>query len=195
MTKCTFQFGFFQRSTIVPAAHVCMDSVNTPTLGTPVDVTEVTKETDVKRVFSIDVSRCLSIYCFVLFVCFILFLQYTHSLIAPPHTKKHKKQKQNMIIIIIITALIYYYYYYYYYYCCCCCCCYYYYYYYYYYYCCCCCCCCCHFFKNYYSIYSAIDYCASNPCVNGDCDSNTSGYTCKCHQGYQGNRCQSGDIC
>ena len=72
MTKCTFQFGFFQRSTIVPAAHVCMDSVNTPTLGTPVDVTEVTKETDVKRVFSIYVYVLIYIlFCFVSLLYFI----------------------------------------------------------------------------------------------------------------------------
>lgn len=36
-----------------------------------------------------------------------------------------------------------------------------------------------------------IDYCSSNPCVNGGvCRSTSSGFTCSCPQSHTGNFCQ-----
>ncbi len=33
------------------------------------------------------------------------------------------------------------------------------------------------------------DECASNPCVNGNCDDGDNHYTCNCHGGFEGTNC------
>ena len=41
---------------------------------------------------------------------------------------------------------------------------------------------------------SAIDYCAGDPCKNGECVSTISGYTCYCDAFYQGENCDEGKL-
>lgn len=36
--------------------------------------------------------------------------------------------------------------------------------------------------------------CRLNPCVNGQCNSGPTGYTCSCDQGYAGSTCDTGKI-
>ena len=41
-------------------------------------------------------------------------------------------------------------------------------------------------------IFLAINYCASDPCHDGNCTNSVTGYTCECNAGFSGIHCETG---